>query len=408
MPVYEYVALDHSGKKRKGIVDAESPATARQKLRGSGVYPVEVTLSAPRSRDTHTGPPFLSGLFRRVAPGEVAVATRQLATLLSAGVPLVSALEAVAGQTSGAGLKRVLAQVRNAVNEGDSLGDSFARHERVFSPVYVNMVRAGELSGSLDLVLERLAELAEHQQALRMRVRAALAYPVFMFLVGCGVLSFLLAFVVPGIVEIFHELQQALPLPTRMLIQVSRFLHSAWWLLLLLAAAAGLALRRLSRTEKGRRTLDVLRLQFPILGTIHAKLAMARFARTLASLLQSGVQMLPALQIVRNLVDNSLVAADIDQAMIEVEAGQSLARPLAQSRWFAPIAVQMIAIGEQSGHLEEMLYKVAETHEREAETRITGLTALLEPVMILLMGAAVGFVVVSILLPLFEMNQLIR
>lgn len=408
MPVYEYVALNTAGRKLKGIIDADNPAIARRRLRESGVYPVEIKSASGQQRQSAGRSISLAGLFRRVRAAELAATTRQLSILLGAGIPLVAALDALMAQADNPALKRRLAQVKDSVNEGGSLAYALAQHPKVFSPVYISMVRAGESSGSLDLVLERLAELGEHQQALHGRVTASMAYPIFMFFVGACILFFLLTFIVPDMVEIFREMHQALPSPTLLLIGCSNFLLDFWWLLLLGFGAGIVLLGRLKQTAKGKRLRDAAKLRMPVTGKISAKLAVSRFSRTLGSLLQGGVPLLAALRIVRNILNNVLIEEIVDQAILEIEAGKSLAEPLRQSRWFSPMAVQMIAVGEQSGALESMLHKVAEVHENEAESQIMALTALLEPIMILLMGLAVGFIVVSILLPLFEMNQMIR
>jgi general secretion pathway protein F len=408
MPVYEYRALDSSGKNRSGIIDAESAIAARQKLRGSGIFPVEVKETSARPKDMPTEPVSVTTFLKRVRPGEIAAMTRQLAILLNAGVPLVGALTAFISQTDNPALKRIMAQVKDSVTEGNGLAQSLSRHSKLFSDVYVNMVRAGEASGSLDLVLARLADFSEHQEALKGRLRAALAYPVFMFFIGSIILFFLLTFIVPNITQLFSEMQQTLPLPTLILIGVGDFFKAFWWLVLILLAAGVILVKRLVKLPRGKYLWDELKLRIPVLGGIITKMAMARFGRTLGSLLQSGVPLLSALQIVRNIVNNELIAEAIDRSMADIQAGHSLAAPLSRSQRFPPIAIQMITVGEQSGELENMLHKIADVYERETEAQIMSLTSMLEPVMILVMGLAVGFIVVSILLPIFEMNQMIR
>ena len=408
MPVYEYTALDQAGKSVNGIVDADSPVAARQKLRGTGIFPVDVKETTARPKVMGRGPVSVSSLFKRVKAGEVSVATRQLSILLGAGVPLVGSLEALITQINNPLFKKIVAEIKESVNEGNSLAFALSRHPRIFSNVYVNMVRAGEASGSLDVVLDRLADLGEHQQALRGRFTAALAYPVFMFLVGSLVLFFLVTFIVPQMTQVFTEMQQTLPLPTVILIQVSDFLKAFWWLVLLVLGCGVFVLTRLVKTPKGRYIWDEVKLRVPVLGPIVQRIALARFGRTLGSLLQSGVPLISAIQIVRNIVNNVIIADVLDGAVEEIQAGKSLASPLAQSRWFPSIVIQMISVGEQSGELETMLGKIAETYEREVESQIMAMTAMLEPVMILSMGLIVGFIVISILLPIFEMNQMIR
>jgi general secretion pathway protein F len=258
-------------------------------------------------------------------------------------------------------------------------------------------------------VLERLADFSEKQQALKGRVRAALAYPLFMFLIGSVVLFFLVAFVVPNVTRIFDEMHQTLPLITILLIGVSRFLETFWWLIVAGLIGAFVALKYfLSKTQKGRTLLDRTLLALPVVGQMNRKIAVARFSRTLGTLLESGVPLLASLEIVRNIVGNSLISDAIQKAGNDVREGQSLSAPLARSGLFPAISVEMISVGEQSGNLEPMLYRIAEAYEKEVESSITMLTSLLEPIMILVMGLAVGFIVVSILLPIFEMNQLVR
>ena len=408
MPVYEYTALDGSGKSVNGIIDADSPVAARQRLRGSGIFPVDVKETSSRPRDLRSGPVSVSALLKRIKPGEVSVATRQLSILLGAGVPLVASLDALISQITNPLLKKIVAQIKESVNEGNSLAYALSSHPRIFSSIYVNMVRAGEASGSLDVVLERLADLGEHQQALRGRFKAALAYPVFMFFIGTLVLFFLITFIVPNITQIFREMHQTLPIPTVVLINVSNFLKSFWWLILLATAVGIVIIRHLKNTPRGRCVWDEVKLRIPVLGPISNKMAVARFGRTLGSLLKAGVPLISALQIVRNIVNNVIIADVIDNTVDEIQAGKSLASPLAQSRWFPSIVVQMISVGEQSGELETMLSKIADTYDRDVESQIMAMTSMLEPVMILVMGLIVGFVVISILLPIFEMNQMIR
>ncbi|MFO7599661.1 MAG: type II secretion system inner membrane protein GspF [Candidatus Desulfacyla sp.] len=408
MPVYEYQALDRAGKNRSGIIDADSPMAARQKLRGSGVFPTALKETSSALKEKAPGHPSVLTFFRRVKPGEISAATRQLAILLGAGITLVSSLDALISQVPNPLLKKILAQTKESVNEGNSLAVSLAQHPRVFSEIYVNMVKAGEESGSLDLVLHRLAELTEHQQALRGRLKAALAYPVFMIFIGILVLFFLITFIVPNITKIFDDMHQILPLPTLMLIGASNFFKSFWWLVAGGFAAGLFLIKRFIRTPRGRRLWDRTKLGAPLIGSLNTKSAMARFSRTLGSLLQNGVPLLSALGIVRNIVNNTRIAEAIDDAIGDIQSGRGLAVSLSKSRWFPPIAIQMISAGEQSGEVEAMLNKIADIFEGEVESQALAMTSMLEPVMILAMGVTVGFIVISILLPIFEMNQMIR
>ncbi|UCG80784.1 MAG: type II secretion system F family protein, partial [Desulfobacterales bacterium] len=304
MPVYEYTALNKSGKSVNGIIDADSLLAARQKLRGSGIFPVDVKETSSKPKDIRSGPVSVSGILKRIKPAEISIATRQLSILLSAGVPLVGSLDALLSQLTNPLVKKIMAQVKESVNEGNSLAFALSQHPKAFSNVYVNMVRAGEASGSLDVVLDRLADLGEHQQALRGRLKAALTYPIFMSIIGTLVLFFLITFIVPNITQIFTEMQQALPVPTIVLINVSNFLKSFWWLILLGLAMSLLIIRQLKKTPRGHYVWDEAKLRIPIMGPINRKIAISRFGRTLGSLLQAGVPLISALQIVRNIVNN--------------------------------------------------------------------------------------------------------
>lgn len=408
MPVYEYTALDGAGKKLKGIIDADSQAAARQKIRHAGNYPVDIRESEPASRKKSERKTFSLPSLQRIRQQEVHAATRQLATLLGAGIPLVPALNGLIEQTANQTLKKIIAQLKDSVNEGNSFSAALAEHPRLFSRIYVNMVKSGEASGSLDVVLEQLAEFGENQQAMKSRISVALIYPVILSLVGVVILFLLLTIVVPNITKVFEESQEALPLPTIILIKLSGFLGSYWWLMVLALAGVLLALRFAIQLPRGRRVWDRLKLTLPLFGDLNVKIASARVGRSLGSLLQSGVPLVTSLKIVRNIFNNVLLADVIDAATEELEKGGSLSKTLRGSRWFMPMMVQMIAVGEQSGTLEAMLFKVADNYEKEVETKIKALTSLIEPFMILFMGVMMLFIVLSILLPIFEMNQLIR
>jgi general secretion pathway protein F len=409
MPVYDYSALDSKGKTVSGIIDADGAAAARQKIRAAGNYPVSVRevrdIAAGKSDRPAVS---LSTIFTRVRPAEVAIVTRQLATLIGAGFPLVSALEALQAQIRSSGLKKIIATIRGDIVEGSSFANALEKHTKIFSPIYVNMVRAGESSGTLEIVLERLADITEKQQALESRVITAMIYPLLIMLAGMLILTFLFIYVIPNITSIFEDMRQQLPLPTQILITISDLFKSFWWILVLFIAAFMVGLRQLRQSAKGRLWMDTTALRLPIAGSMIRRLAAARFARTLGSLLENGVSMLPSLGIVKNIVGNIHIAEVIENATTEVGKGQGLGKSLDASNTFPPIAIQMIQVGEQSGNLEEMLNKVADVFEKEVETTIMRLTALLEPVMVLLMAGVVLFIVLSICLPIFEMRTLVR
>jgi general secretion pathway protein F len=370
---------------------------------------VEIVETADRKRKETAARGGAIHFFRRVGLQELAVMTRQLATLIGAGLPLVPSLAALVAQTRHPVLKTTLARIKDEVNEGNSLTQSMSHFPEVFPPFYINMVRAGEASGTINLVLDRLADFNESQQALKTKIRSALAYPLFMFFIGSGVLFFLVTFVVPNITNIFREMHQTLPGITVFLLVVSGFFKTFWWIIALILITAIVGLRSVIRkTEQGRHLWDRFKITAPLIGPLNRKIAVARFSRTLGTLLQSGVPLLAALEIAKNVVNNLIIAEQIRLAAKDVEEGQSLSAPLARNEFFPPIAVEMIAVGEQSGNMEAMLFRIADSYEREVEANVLLVTSLLEPAMILVMGAVVGFIVISVLLPIFEMNQLVR
>ena len=407
MPVYDYKALDGQAKTISGIVDADSRLGARQKLQGQGLFPVTIE----ESREAHTPQSVrrFKGLnpLTRIRPAEIGMMTRQLATLMGAGFPLVSALEAVISQTESARLKTVLAQLREKIVEGQSLADALQTYPGIFSAVYTNMIRAGEASGTLELVMERLADISEKQEAMKSRIRAAMTYPILMLLLGSAILFFLMTHVVPNITGIFVEMQRSLPAPTRILIEISRFLQNYLVIILLALPVAAIVIRQVFKTEKGRRVFDRALFKLPVISSILKKLSAARFAQMLGSLIENGIPMLGALQVVRGITDNRLFGETIDKAADDVSKGQGLAHSLRGVELIPPLAVQMIEVGEQSGELEKMLAKVADFYERQLEDQLLGLTSLMEPLMIVVMGLIIGFIVLSICLPIFEMNQLV-
>jgi len=408
MSIYEYTALDEKGRESKGFVDAMSVAAARQKLREEGVYPTEINQAVDKKDTALTGVLGIN-LWQRVSTKDVSVFTRQLSTLLGAGIPLVPSLSVLIAQTKNQLLKQTLAQIREQVNEGKSLTQGMLNFPRIFPPFYVNMIRAGESSGTINLVLERLADFSENQQALMSKIRSALAYPIIMLFIGSAVIFLLMTFVVPKITGIFTDMHQTLPLITIVLIAISNFLKSFWWLILILLAAAIAAFKYMTTgTEAGKRLWDTAKLKIPVWGQVNRKIAIARFCRTLATLLQSGVPLLSSMEIVRNVVNNILIGEAISKASKDVEEGKGLSGPLTQSGLFPPLVTEMVAVGEQSGTLEKMLNRVATAYETESQSDIMVMTSLLEPLMILVMGLLVGFIVISILLPIFEMNQLVK
>ncbi|HAD04506.1 MAG TPA: type II secretion system protein GspF [Desulfuromonas sp.] len=400
MPRFDYAGYDSTGRKVTGTVEGSSRRAALEQLRSDGIFPGTLSEEDPR----RSGSLFFA-LRERVGSAELAVAARQLATLLGAGLPLDETLATVATQLEHPRLAGTLSQVREAVLQGAALHAALGQHPRLFPPLFIGMVEVGESSGTLDQALARLADFLEDQARLQSRITAALTYPLLMALVGSAVLFFLIVFVVPKITRIVEDLGQALPLPTLLLIQGSALFERYWWLLLLLALFAGWLLRRHLRTPAGRRQWDLWLLRAPLFGRLNQMIATARLTRTLATLLQSGMPMLKALEIARQLVGNRVLQRALAETSIAVREGEGLAEPLRRSRLLPAMVTQMIAVGEKSGELETMLLRVADTYEQQVDMAINRLLSLLEPLMILFMGGAVGFIVMAILLPIFEASS---
>jgi general secretion pathway protein F len=412
MPVYEYRGYRADGGSATGIVDAESPKVARLKLRKDGVFPTEMEeqKGATRSTTARAGAkPFTGGgRFATLTVNDVALITRQLATLLVAGLPLVDSLGVLMDQTEKKSIKSLLADVREAIRGGVSLSVVLERYPKDFSPIYVHMIRAGETSGALDQILFRLAEFLEKQLALKNKVTNAILYPAIMLIVGTVILFFLVTFVVPKITAVFLHSKQALPWPTVLLMEVSQFCTDYWMLLLGLVLGSIWMVRRLLRTEAGQLVRDRVVLKIPLIGQVARMVSISRLASTLSTMLSSGVQLLDALDVSRRVMNNRVLEQAVEEARQNIREGETIAEPLKRSGEFPPLVTHMIAVGEKSGEMEEMLRRIGQIFDGEVDRVITRFTSLLEPVMIVVMGIIVLFIVVAILLPIFEMGQMVR
>ena len=402
MPVFQYKGLNAQDKKVTGIIDAESAKVARQKLRKLSIYPTDLSVTGEQQR---AGKVFRMPWSSGVSPLELSVMTRQLSTLVGAGLPLVRCLSALTEQVETETLRDVLAEVRERVNEGASLADALGHYPRIFSDLYVNMIRAGEQAGALEIVLKRLADFTEGQTDLRNKVLYAMLYPLVILAIGFIVVMVMFTMVIPKIIILFEQTHQVLPPLTRFMIALSRFARGWWWLVLILLGAGASALGRYVRTPAGREWQDQNLLKIPVLGNLARKLAISRFAKTLATLLMSGIPLLRSLEIVEKVVNNTVLARAIELARGNITEGANIADPLRQSGVFPPFVIQMIASGEQSGDLEFMLEKASEAFDKEVETAIAGLTALIEPVMILGLAGMVVLIILSFLLPILNLAQ---
>ena len=401
MPTFRYTGVSREGIEKKGVVDAESVFAARLKLRTDGMYPLALTEEIGKGRLF----PSLSLLGRKEF---LPLLTRQLATLVGAGVPVVSALQSLSAQVDDPESRSVLVEIQEGVRSGMSLARAVESQPGTFPELYVSMVRAGEESGTLPLSLSRLADHLEEQARTVNRVRSALTYPLLMASVAGLVIVFLLSFVVPKIVGVFSHLGQALPLPTRVLIAVSGLFASGWWVLLLLFGGLVVAGRRYLATSKGKRVRDSLLLRLPIMGRIVQLSALSRFARTLSTMVAGGIPIDRALRIVAPVVGNAVFAERIEAAAARVVEGSSLSEALRQHAEIPPTLVQMVAVGEDSGKLDYLLEKMGEAIDGEVEARLSRALSLMEPVIILIMGTVVAYIVISVLLPLLEISTIVR
>lgn len=407
MGVYAYKGIDARGKSVKGVRDADSAKGLRTLLKRDGVLATEILEQSEAARKAARDIDFRR-IFQRVSPVDVAVATRQLSVLLRSGVPLVEALSALIEQLDHPDLKNAFTDTRNKVNEGSTLADALKAHPKIFLSLYVNMVAAGEASGTLEEVLGRLAEFLDDQTRLQSKVRGALAYPIVMAIVVVAILFLMMSVVVPKVTSIFENFNQALPWYTSLLIWVSDIFSNYWWLLAALMGGGIYWFRRWKATVDGRRKWDLFVMDVPLFGPLLIMVAVARFSRTLATLLASGVPVLTAMDITRNVLGNTELMRIVEDARESVREGEGIAKPLRQAGRFPPIMTHMIAVGERTGQLEEMLLHVADAYDQQIEVRVSAMTSILEPVLIVVMGVVVGGIAFAILMPLLQLNEMIQ
>ncbi|MGD8430114.1 MAG: type II secretion system inner membrane protein GspF [Ectothiorhodospiraceae bacterium] len=403
MAAFEYAALDGNGKEHKGVLEGDSPRQVRQQLRERGWIPLDVDAVAERSRPGRPG----RGSRVRASTGDLTLFTRQLATLVGSGMPLEEALRAAAQQTEKPSMRNLVTGVRSRVVEGHSLADGLAQFPRVFSELYRATVAAGEHTGHLDLVLERLADYTERRQYMRQKVQQALIYPAALVVIAILVVILLLTYVVPQVTQVFEDVGQELPVLTRGLIATSDFLRANGVYLGTLLAAAVIGYLYANRYEGFRRRVDSLRLRLPVIGPLTRGINTGRFARTFSILTGSGVPVLEGLRISAEVIVNIPMREGVSAAASRIREGAAISRALQQSGQFPPMTVHLIAGGERSGNLERMLERAADNQEREVESMIGTLLALFEPALIIAMGGIVLVIVMAILLPIFQMNQLV-
>ena len=410
MPDYAYQALDRSGAAVSGVIQADNPETGADRVRQMGLFPMAVALAAEKKAANGARPAAAPAAptatsRRGVGRMDIVLFTRQLADLVEAGLPLDRALTVLIRQTDSAGLRDRLVRIQEEVRAGRPLSEALAFYPREFPRLYVNMVHAGEATGRLAEVLERLAGYLEREIMRRAQVVSALTYPAVLILVAVSAVTFLLMFVVPRLAPVFDELGQALPLPTVILLGVTQFIIRFWWQLAVGLAAVVFGLRQALSTPAGREVWDAAKLRLPLFGRLLGRIVASRFVRSLGTMLTGGVPILGSLEIARDAVGNVTAARVVDRVRDSIRQGEGLAEAMERTEFFLPVVVHMAAVGEETGKLPAMLIRTADSLDFEIDGQIRRLVTLIEPLIVLLMGGFVGFIVLSILLPIFEANM---
>jgi type IV pilus assembly protein PilC len=412
MPKFAYKATNKEGKNTFGVIEADNQTLAVQDVRNLGLFPTHIR-EARRSDEKKALKAKYGGGINELYFGglkwkDVVVITRQLATLIDAGLPLLRSLNILTAQLKPSKIRDVLREITTDVQSGGTLSESMAKHPRAFDRLYVNMVKAGEVGGMLETVLNRLADFMEKRMALIRRVRGAMVYPIFVILAATGIVSFLLVKVVPVFAEIFTDFGAALPAPTQILVDVSEFMKMKWWLLLLSINSFIIFVKLIRKIPIVQRLSDRVSLKLPLVGDLVTKVAVARFARTLGTLLNSGVPILQAMIITRETIANSVIQNAVDHVHDRIKEGDTIAAPLDETKVFPPMVVNMIDVGEETGSLDAMLNKVADIYDNEVEIAIEALLSLMEPAIILFLGGVIGFIVIALYMPIFSLGDAIQ
>jgi type IV pilus assembly protein PilC len=402
---YAYKVKDHSGRMIEGSLEAESTALVANKLRQMGYVPIAIDKKQTTGahREIH-----IPGLGNRIKLKDVSIFSRQFATMIDSGLTMLRSLQILGMQTESKPLAEVIGQVRQDVENGSSLSQAFSHHPKVFNKLYVAMVRSGESGGVLDEVLLQLADTIEKQVELRRKVRSAMTYPLVVLALVVIILTAMLVFIVPLFKGFYKSLNGKLPLMTRMLISTSNWVVKLFPLIIVAVILATIAFRRWIATDNGRSRWDTFKLRVPVFGELVHKTALARFSRTFGVLLRSGVPILEALEITKETAGNTVVSRGLEDVQAGVKMGEPISRPLEAHKVFPPMVTQMIAVGEESGALDTLLEKIATFYDQEVEATVNALTSLLEPLMIVVLGGAVGTMVIALYLPMFNVIKLIK
>jgi type IV pilus assembly protein PilC len=402
---FEYKVKDRSGKLVQGSLEAENAQLVVSKLRSMGYIPIEIQQKGGANLGRELKIP---GFSDRVKLKDVAIFSRQFATMINSGLSLLRALYILAEQTESKPLADIVNQVRMDVERGASLSQALAKHPKAFNRLYVSMVRAGEVGGSLDSVLLRLADTIEKQVELRRKVKSAMTYPMVVAILVLIIVTAMLLFVIPMFQNIYGQLGGSLPAPTQVLINISNVVRKFWYIIFALEIGAAIGFRRWINSEDGRKKWDAIKLRIPIFGKLVRKTALARFSRTLSALVRSGVPILESLEITADTAGNHVVSVAVKDTQAAVKRGDPLSKQLEEHEVFPPMVVQMMAVGEETGALDEMLDKIADFYDQEVEATVDALTSLIEPLLIVVMGVCVGGMIIALYLPMFNIIKLIK
>lgn len=408
MPQFAYEALDKGGKQVKGVIEAQNEEIIVEKLRGMGYYPTKVVEHKVKATDVDLlALPVLRSIFHRIKSKHVMTFTRQLATLIDAGLPIIRCLMILTEQVESVVFRDKILQIAKDIEGGSTLSDAMSKHPKVFDKLYVNMVRAGEIGGVLESVLNRIAEFLEKRQALKGKIKSALMYPVVVLLLAGAVVGFILIKIVPRFTEIFSQLGAEMPGLTQALIDASEVLTKKTHYVIIAGVLVWYAFKQIYKTVPGKFAIDTMSLKLPVFGVLLKKAAITRFASTLSTLITSGVPILQAIDICRETSGNEVVTRAMDKVYSSVKDGETIHEPLAKCPVFPPLVIHMVAVGEETGAIDQMLTKVAEAYEREVEDTVAALTSILEPVLIVFLGIIVGTIVVALYLPLFTLPKVV-
>ncbi|MCK4462840.1 MAG: type II secretion system F family protein [Candidatus Omnitrophica bacterium] len=405
MPKFIYKAKKNPAEIIEGTIVADNKTSAIQKISGMGYYLLSIDEYIKSKNAFERGIGFFQ---KKINLNDITNFTRQLSDLLESGLTIVKALDILHNQTQNKRLKGVIFDIRDFCVDGNPLSGALARHPAIFSNLFVSMIRSGETGGALENILRRLSDFNEKQLDIQTKVRSALAYPILMSVIGIITIVVLLTFVIPKMVSMFGDLGQNLPLPTLILIGISDAIKNYWWLILSVIFVVAFIFMRLYGSREGKLAIDKFKLNMPLFGDLIKKIEIARFTRTLGTLLQNGVPILESLHVVSATVNNAVIKRQINKASTHVRGGANLAHGLSKGPIIPPLVINMIAVGEESGQVEKSLFKIAQSYERETDAAIKTMMSLLEPILILVLGVIVGFIVISMLLPIFEINFLAR